>query len=131
MSTSSRSEFFAWYELQKDKVFNLSKEITTYCISDVDILSKSCLSYRDIFLEATKCEKIIDDIGIDPFQNCLTIASVCNLVFRRNFMIENTIAVLPEYGLNMGENHSHKQLLWLKYMSSKTNTYIQHCKNGG
>jgi hypothetical protein len=46
-------------------------------------------------------------------------------------MKPKTIAIIPEYGLNMGMNHSHKQLLWLKYISINNNINIQHCKNGG
>jgi hypothetical protein len=131
MSISNREDFLIWYETTKDKLFDLQKELEEYCISDVDILSKSVLTYRDIFLEVTKSALIENDTGIDPFQSCLTIASVCNLVFRRNFMKPKTIAIIPEYGLNMGMNHSHKQLLWLKYVSINNNINIQHCKNGG
>jgi hypothetical protein len=46
-------------------------------------------------------------------------------------MPEESIAVIPEYGLNLGRNHSHKHILWLKYISVKENIYIIHCKNGG
>jgi hypothetical protein len=70
-------------------------------------------------------------MGIDPFVQCLTIASVCNFIYRRNFMKPQTIAIIPEYGLNLGRNHSHKQLLWLNYISTKSNIYIRNCKNGG
>ena len=51
---------------------------------------------RDIFLEVTKSDLIENDCGIDPFQSCLTIASICNLVYRRNFMKQKTIALIPE-----------------------------------
>jgi hypothetical protein len=46
-------------------------------------------------------------------------------------MKPKTLALIPEYGLNMGMNHSHKQLLWLKYISINNNINILHCKNGG
>jgi hypothetical protein len=131
MSRVGRSEFLEWHSKQKDKLFNLTEELEKYCQSDVDILTKSCLTYRDIFLQATKSDKISNDMGIDPFVQCLTIASVCNFIYRRNFMKPQTIAIIPEYGLNLGRNHSHKQLLWLKYISTKNNIYIRHCKNGG
>ena len=131
MSIDKREDFLEWYDTIKDQSFDLQKELEDYCISDVDILSKSVLTYRDIFLEVTKSDLIENDCGIDPFQSCLTIASICNLVYRRNFMKQKTIALIPEYGLNMGMNHSHKQLLWLKFVSVKNNINIQHCKNGG
>ncbi len=77
--------------------WKLEKELEEYCISCVDILSKSVLTYRDIFLEATKSALIKNETEIDPFQSCLAIASVCYLVFRRNYMKPKTIAVKPEY----------------------------------
>jgi len=46
-------------------------------------------------------------------------------------MPSKSIAIIPEYGLNLGQNHSHKQILWLKYISISQNKRIQHCKNGG
>ena len=131
MQSKARDDFLKWHSQQNDKNFNLQEELVKYCLSDVDILTKSCLTYRDIFMEATKSDKIENDCGIDPFMKCLTIASVCNFIYRRNFMPEKSIAIIPEYGLNLGRNHSHKQLLWLKYISVKDNIYIRHCKNGG
>ena len=80
-------------------------------------MAKSCLIYRDIFLDVTRLEQIENNIVIDPFKHCLSIASVCYLVYRRNFMKSKTIALIPKYGLNLGQNHSHKQLQWLKYIS--------------
>jgi hypothetical protein len=42
-------------------------------------------------MEITKTETME---GIDPFINCVTLASLCHLVFRRNFMIPKTIALI-------------------------------------
>jgi hypothetical protein len=96
--------------MNKNKIFDLNQELTSYCKSDVYILTKSCLIYRDLFFEVTKCSKFKDDKGIDPFFWSLNIASVCNLIYRRNFMPPKSIAIIPEYGLNLGQNHSHKQV---------------------
>ncbi|KAJ8030237.1 hypothetical protein HOLleu_26586 [Holothuria leucospilota] len=38
-------------------------------------------------------ELVTRKIGVDPFKQCITIASACNLVFRRNFMKPKSIAV--------------------------------------
>ena len=35
---------------------------------------------------------------IDPFEKCLTIASACNLVFRKKFLKEETMAIIPPNG---------------------------------
>jgi hypothetical protein len=49
MQPETRTEFLKWHAEQKYKFFNLQKEIEDYFLSDVDILIKSCLTYRDIF----------------------------------------------------------------------------------
>jgi hypothetical protein len=78
MQPATRSEFLKWHCEQKNKLFDLQKELEDYCISDSDILMKSCLTYRDIFLEVTKTSRIENDNGIDHFEQCLTKASVYN-----------------------------------------------------
>jgi hypothetical protein len=70
-------------------------------------------------------------IKINLTEKCIGKKLVCNYIYRRTFMREKTIPIIPEYGLNLGRNHSHKQLLWLKYISVTNNTHIRHCKNGG
>ena len=53
-----------------------------------------------------------NDYGVDPFSASFTIASYCNLIFRRNFMIENSIGIIPELGYK--HNVSKKADNWLK-----------------
>jgi len=43
-------------------------------------------------------KKSSEDIGIDPFLHNVTIASFCNLLYRRNFMPQDSIAIIPENG---------------------------------
>ena len=76
-----------WHNGLKENsyIFDFLQEILTYCPSDVDILRRSCLEFRELFRDVT---------DIDTFKQCLTIASACNLVFRTNFLKENTIAIL-------------------------------------
>jgi hypothetical protein len=59
----------------------------------VDILRRCYLEFRELFHDVT---------DIDPFEKCQTIASACNLVFRTNFLKENTIAILPPHGYHPG-----------------------------
>ena len=86
MSPKNRKAFQEWYKEQKDcdYVFDFAKEIKAYCTSDVDILRRSCMEFRELFRDST---------GIDPFEKCLTIASACQLVYRTNFLEESTIAI--------------------------------------
>jgi len=57
--------------------------------------------------------------------------SVCHEVYRKIFMPENTIALLPAFGYQKHDASSFKAFLWLKYMSVKNNIQIKHSRNGG
>lgn len=78
MTASDREQFYIWYNdvKSRDYEFVFEREIYEYCRSDVDILRRSCLEFRRLFIQTT---------DVDPFAKCITIASACNLVFRKNF----------------------------------------------
>ena len=50
MKPEARTAFLAWYKEQKDNnyVLNFNEEIIKYCRSDVDILRKCCLEFREM-----------------------------------------------------------------------------------
>lgn len=52
MKVEERLIFMDWYEQQvlANKLFNCKEEIEKYCIQDVNILRKACLSFRQTFL---------------------------------------------------------------------------------
>ena len=68
---------------------------------------------------------------IDPFQKCITIASVCNLVFRTKFLRPDTIGIISAQGYRQEEKHSIKAMQWIKYLSKTEGVQIQHARNGG
>ena len=51
MSPGDRTEFYAWHNELKDSnyIFNFQEEILKYCRSDVDILQRCCLEFRELF----------------------------------------------------------------------------------
>jgi hypothetical protein len=120
MSKSRKKEFDIWYEKVKDEKFDFEKEFIDYCSSDVDLLLHGCLRFRKIILE---------NENLDPFQTCITIASLCNHIYRKNYMPENSIAVIPENGFFSQQIHSKISLLWLKYISNLFEINIQHARN--
>ena len=124
MSPAEKETFLRWHRELKENnyVFNFQEEILSYCRSDVDILRRCCLEFLELFRDVT---------NIDPFEKCLTIASACNLVFRTNFLKENTIAILPPHGYHPGIKQSNVALKWLSYTAESYNVYIQHKRNGG
>ena len=88
----------------------------------------ACLKFRELFMSKTKLNE--KDLGLDPFLQCLTIASVCHFVYRRNFMPSKSIALIPPFGYDECDKTSHKSILWLKYLSFVNKVIIQHGRNG-
>ena len=127
-SIRKKEEFEKFYADTKDKIFNQKEELESYCISDVKILMEGCLKFRKIVIEQTKLNE--KDVGVDPFRVAITLASLCNHIYRRNFMAENSIAIIPENGYNPKQNSSKKSLQWLQYIASQENVHIQSMANG-
>ena len=69
-----RKDFLKWYnaKIKDNYVWNQEKEMREYCISDVDILRKCLIVFRELYI------KIAD---IDPLQY-LTIAGVCMAIYK-------------------------------------------------
>ena len=80
-------------------------------------------------MEDTKLNEC--DTGVDPFLVSITIAAYCNLIFRRNYMVKDSIGIIPCNGYNPNQKTSKKAKLWLKYISEKENIFIQHANNTG
>ena len=52
-------------------------------------------------------------------------------MFRRNYLRENTIGLIPSHGYRPLETHSIKAMKWLKCFAFKNNVEVQHARNGG
>ena len=104
MMPDDRKKFFEWYNplKQNNYVFDFTQEILTYGRSDVDILRRFSLEFRELFCPIPE---------IDPFEKCLTIASACNMVFRTHYLEKDTIAVIPPQGYARRESNpsSHER----------------------
>ena len=120
MKSESREAFLEWYKKQTH--FDFQKELVKYCVSDVDILQRSCGKFRSLFLKYTD--------GIEPFLRCITIASACNLAFRTMFLQKEQVAIIPACGYH-GGCQSAIALCWMDWLSEQNNIRIKHAKNGG
>ena len=123
MKPGEREAFIAWHDEQvaNNYRYDFREEIIKYCRSDVDIMRKCCLLYREMFRKET---------DIDPFNKSLTIASYCQEVYRTNFLKKDTIAVFqPDRQLKIKQ--SNVAVKWLSYISEKEDLCIQHVRNGG
>ena len=81
MKTKDRSNFLKWYQDKVDLkyVWDNAKELKEYCISDVDILRRSMIEFRNLYLNIA---------NIDPLQYT-TIASVCMAIFKGHYLVDN------------------------------------------
>ena len=123
MKPEAREAFLAWHkeQVESDYLFDFEKEIIKYCRSDVDILRKCCMEFREMLREIT---------DIDPFEKCLTIASYCHEVYRTNFLKKDTIAVF-QHDRQLKMKQSNMAVKWLSYEMERNDIHIQHVRNGG
>jgi hypothetical protein len=79
-----------------------------------NILKPMQCFYRLCFMENTTRDEIK---GIDPFEKCITIASVCNLVYMTLYLESERIGIIPPHGYRPEQKQSIKAMHWLKYLS--------------
>ena len=120
MKNDDREKFDELYKSTEGKTFDFQQEMSRYCKSDVDVLRKGCMKLRELFIQIA---------NIDPFQY-ITIASVCQAIYRSEFLPENTIGVCMERPVD-NDNYFKKSLKWLKYISLTQNIDIRHACNDG
>ena len=123
MKPKVREEFLAWHKekVESNYVFNFKEEIEKYCRSDVDILRNCCMKFREMLREIT---------GIDPFEKCITIASVCHEVYRTNYLEKDTIAVFNN-NRQLKTKQSNIAVKWLSWVAEESEIDIEHVRNGG
>ncbi|KAG5873123.1 hypothetical protein JTB14_031627 [Gonioctena quinquepunctata] len=93
------------------------REIVEYCLSDVNILTQSCLRFREL---------LISETHVCPFMEANTIASACNKVNRRNFLKPNTIGIISKRGYRWRDNQSKITIQWLIWEECQRSIDIQH-----
>ena len=130
MSPTMKSALETWHadQVRRNVLFDFQKELEDYCKSDVDILQGGCEAF---------CEEFQRKAGFNPFEKCSTIASACNLYWRKHHLEEDTIAVQPPQGWRGARvNQSWAALQWLAYQESLLPNStgiprIKHVRNGG
>jgi hypothetical protein len=132
MTIEKKDEFEKWYDSNCNSTYDFQHELKMYCRSDVDLLMKGCLAFRNNIIELTTKHDDKDfENGIDPFCVSVTIASLCHYIFRNQMLKKDEIAILPQNGYYKNQNHSVKALQWIEYLASKKNVHIKHARNGG
>ena len=125
MNPKDKEAFMAWHatKMESNFVFNFHEEIIAYCRSDVDILHRCCMEFREMFYNIT---------DIDPFRT-LTIASACHLVYRTNYLLKDTIGIVPPMGYTPKNNQSLFAHKWYRIRprspKSISNTHATAVRN--
>ena len=88
MSEKDRADFEKWYngQIEAGTSFDFKYEMEEYCRSDVDILRRGCGKFRKFLIEQS---------GVDRLTESCTIAQACSKVWRKNYMPEDCIAIIP------------------------------------
>ena len=131
LSAKGKAALETWHaeQVQRGVEYDFAEELEEYCQSDVDILQRGCEAF---------CEEFEAHAGFNPFAECVTIASECNLYWRKFHLPLDTIAVQPPSGWRGANvNHSLAALQWLYYQESlipkegAAADRIRHVRNGG
>ena len=124
MSEKDRVDFKKWYnaKIEAGTIFDFKYEMEEYCRSDVDILRRGCGKFRQFLIEQS---------GLDPLTESCTIAQGCSKVWRKNYMPEDCIAIIPPEGYPNQKNYSIKAVRWIQSVAYDNEVEIQHALNGG
>lgn len=65
------------------------------------------MPFRILFQDITQTNEVP---GIDPLGRCLTIASACNLVLRRNVLQQESVGIIPDLKRNSIFYHTNRNI---------------------
>jgi hypothetical protein len=103
----------------KKEIYNFNKKLSEYCISDCYLLRHACETFS----------LVIWDIGnANPFTESATIAGMCNIIFRRQYLEENKIAIIPA---NWYSWKSKQSLIAIKFLLSEKLRFGIKIQNAG
>ena len=131
MMSSKKEELINWHveQVRRNVQFNFKQELIAYCQSDVQLLKLGCQAFQQEFKR---------EAGFNPMEKCFTIASACNLYWRKCHLQPKTIAVEPVRGWRgANTNQSMKALQWLYFeehilpKQGASADRIRHVRNGG
>ena len=133
MKPKDKAAFERWYaeQVERGEKYDFKRELLEYCESDVALLKAGCEAFVKQFSQ---------EAHFNPFEKCTTIASACNLYWRRSIQEDTDaakIAVRPLRGWHGATiNQSNAALQWLAYEESLLplggdGDQIKHARNGG
>lgn len=113
MPEKQRHDILQWHCAEDQRLrttgecFNFKKNLRAYCRMDVTILRQCTNKFRNEFLK----------MKIDAFSETFTLASLCNLLFRRKFYQPKSIGLIPKNGYRgLQSNEGLLFLLWREHI---------------
>lgn len=118
MSQSRKEEFLTWYDEKVSQwyIFNFQHELLTYCQSGVRLLEQGCMTIQSQF-------KVI--VSFNPMQECIAIASACDVAYQKKWMPKDKIAVEPVQTRSVYE-FSRMFFSWMSQMFLKPSDKTCH-----
>lgn len=89
---------------EKGEVFDFQLELEKYCLQDTRLLMMGCLRFRSLYFTL---------FNVEPFHDCSTIAHLCLTIFKKNFLKQNTVGMVPSLGYRRRDIASAEGLEWL------------------
>ncbi|XP_059487267.1 uncharacterized protein LOC132203479 [Neocloeon triangulifer] len=126
MKVGDKEKFEKWWaesdaELKREnKKWNFKDQIMQYCRDDVKILHQA----------ATAFCKEMRKLKVVPFLQAVTIASLCMLIYKVNFMAAKTIGIIPKNGYRLADNQSGAALDYLLYIENQMGIIMKHAARG-
>ena len=108
--------------MNAEYVFDFETKLEEYCRRDVNFLRWRFLRFKQLMEEVC---------NLDQFKHCVTIASVCNRVFRQQFLEKDTIGFIPVQGYQPARKYSVMALQWLAWIHHQSGDQTVHALNGG
>ena len=130
MMAKKKDELTRWHadQVRRNVTFHFKQEMIDYCKSDVALLKAGCEAFQQEFERQA---------GFNPMAKGITIASACNLYWRKHHLTPDTIAVEPLGGWRGAQvNQSLKARQWLYYQKHQilkegaSADRIRHVRNG-
>jgi len=102
-SDNRRSQFSERYEEQKDKIFCNKQDLLAYCM--------------DHGRHSVHLGLFFKLINMDPLWQAITISPICHKVFRKMFLEQDIVGIIPRARYRIGDHLSVDALQWLAYIS--------------
>src|SRR6266581_7089227 len=110
LAPKERDRLIEWHDAQEGKTFYFQEEIKNYSHSDVHILMKSMMIFRDIWKRTS---------GLDCFTRCFTLPQAVMEIYKTNYMPSNEIPIVPTSGYEPKRKQSYIANSWLDFMQQQ------------